>query len=323
MTSVATVTLNPALDQTLWIPGFTADAVNRVERESIRPGGKGVNVAARLAELGVDVAATGVLGSDNASPFEALMADRGIDDRFLRRPGATRTGVKIVDPVGDRTTDINFPGETPDSQLLAQLEDHVSALAGSASWIVLAGSLPPGVPTDLYRRLIEVAHERGASVVLDTSGEALRLAVDAGPDVVKPNGRELEELVGRSLTDTGDVLTAVSELRDRGLDTVVVSLGADGALFCRGDLVVHAAPLPVSVVSTVGAGDAMVAGIVAGRLRHLTLEALASFATACAAAAITSLDVRLDRGRVDALAATVQVSSSTHRAHQSQVQGES
>ena len=152
MTAVVTVTVNPALDQTLWIPGFAAARVNRVEREVVRPGGKGVNVAARLAELGVSVAATGLLGNDNAAPFVALMADRGIEDGFVRQPGATRTGVKIVDPVGDRTTDINFPGEPPDARSLVDLEDRVSALAGGASFgagsTKSSGSVPAasGVP---------------------------------------------------------------------------------------------------------------------------------------------------------------------------------
>lgn len=307
MTAVVTVTVNPALDQTLWIPGFAAARVNRVEREVVRPGGKGVNVAARLAELGVSVAATGLLGNDNAAPFVALMADRGIEDGFVRQPGATRIGVKIVDPVGDRTTDINFPGEPPDARSLVDLEDRVSALAGGASWIVLAGSLPPGVPTDLYRRLIEVAHERGASVALDTSGEALRRAVEARPDLIKPNEHELEDLVGRRLDRPDDVLDAARELADFGLEFAVVSMGAQGALFCRRDLLVHAAPLQVPVASTVGAGDAMVAGVIAARLGHLPLHAVAAFATACSASAISAVDARLDRGAVETLATTVHV----------------
>lgn len=305
---VVTVTVNPAVDQTLWIPGFAVDAVNRVEREATRPGGKGVNVAARLAELGVGVAATGVLGIDNAPAFETFLADRGVIDRFVRRPGSTRTGIKIVDPEGDRTTDINFGGETPGAAALAEVEDRVSQLAATARWVVLAGSLPPGVPADLYHRLIEVAHERGASVALDTSGAALRTAIVARPDLVKPNEHELAELLGRSIDGDGAIVEAARELLAAGISTVVVSRGAAGASFVTERAACAAAPLAATVTSTVGAGDAMVAGMVAGLLAHRPLREVASLATACAAMAISALDPRLDAAAVEALARTVQIS---------------
>lgn len=305
--SVVTVTVNPALDHTVWVPGFRAGEVNRVENEARRAGGKGVNVAARLAELGVGVAATGVLGAENASPFESLMADRGIVDRFVRRGGSTRTSIKVVDAEGERTTDINFPGAPVDAAALTALEDCVGDLAGKASWLVLAGSLPPGAPADLYRRLVEVAHERGAAVALDASGDALTEAVGALPDLIKPNLRELEGLVGRPLVDPADVAEAARELQASGIGLVVVSLGGDGALFCGPDETLVASALPVQVVSTVGAGDAMVAGIVWAVLGHRPLAEIAAVATACSAGAISGADARLDPTTVEAVAATVAV----------------
>lgn len=302
---VLTVTVNPAVDHTLWIPGFSAGVVNRVERENLRAGGKGVNVAARLAQLGITVAATGVIGRDNAHPFESLFDSLAIADHFLRRDGTTRTGIKIVDPTDSETTDINFGGTALDTATATQLEGLVADLAAAGGWVVLAGSLPPNSPTDLYGRLTQIAHDHGASVAVDTSGPALAAALDARPDLIKPNDHELAELVGRPLNDETDIIAAARDLVDQGITNVIVSMGADGALFCNTDGVVHAGVAPVEVVSTVGAGDSMVAGTIAGLLDGLTPEATLAFATACSALAISAVDATLTRDAVERLAATI------------------
>ena len=284
---VVAVTPNPALDWTLTIPGFTAGAVDRVTAQRTRAGGKGVNVAARLAAHGHRVAATGFLGRDNAALFEALLADLGIEDRFVRLDGATRVGIKIVDPDGAETTDVNFPGLAPDDTELLALDDTLAALAAAgARWAVLAGSLPPGVPATFYADATRVLREAGCRVALDTSGDALRHAIDARPQLVKPNVHELEALVGTSLPTRELVLGAARELVRRGVALVVVSMGADGALFVREGEAVLAVPPAVAVGSTVGAGDAMVAGTVSGLLRGLSLGEVARLATAFSVAAI-------------------------------------
>ncbi len=291
---VVTVTANPSVDHTLRVPGFRAGEVNRVVAEDRSPGGKGVNVAAALRVLGVEVDATGFLGAENAAPFEAFFAAEGIGDRFLRVPGATRTGIKIVDDRAGTTTDVNFPGVGPGPEGVERLAEAVGELAVGAAWVVLSGSLPPGVPADLYARLTAAAHWGGAAVAVDTSGPALAAAIPAGPDLVKPNAEELEELAGRRLPDTGARLAAVAELRAAGVARVVVSLGAEGALFVAGDEAVLARPPAVTVASTVGAGDATVAGTVAGLLRGEPLAGVAALATACGATAVSGIGPRLD-----------------------------
>ena len=285
--AVVTVTPNPALDWTLTIPGFAAGAVNRVTAQRTRAGGKGVNVAARLAAHGHRVAATGFLGRDNAAPFEALLADLGIEDRFVRVDGATRVGIKIVDPDGGGTTDVNFPGLAPDDTELLALDDTLAALgATGVRWAVLAGSLPPGVPPTFHADAARVLRAAGCRVAVDTSGDALRHAVEAGPHVVKPNVHELESLVGEPLPTRAAVLGAARELLRRGVELAVVSMGAEGALFVRDGEAVLAVPPRVAVGSTVGAGDAMVAGTVSGLLRGLSLGETARLATAFSVAAI-------------------------------------
>lgn len=305
--SVVTVTPNPALDQTVWIPGFTAGEVNRVEREETSPGGKGVNVAAFLASFGIPVAATGFLGRANAPLFEDFLAARGIGSSFLPVSGATRTGIKIVDEKAGTTTDINFPGFAVTGADLDRLEQAVRRLAAAGRWIVLAGSLPRDAPAHTYRDLADAVHGAGGSVALDTSGAALTEALPARPDLVKPNRAELEELVGRPLPDRAALQAAAGELAAAGVGTVVVSLGAEGALFVRDGEAVFATPPPVPVVSTVGAGDAMVAGTVLGTLRTLPLPEVAALATACSAVVIGRVGPHLDPDDVRETGAAVVV----------------
>ena len=304
---VVTVTANPAVDQTVWIPGFRAGEVNRVRRQEVTAGGKGVNVAAFLAAFGIETLATGFLGTSNAGLFEDFLAERGIEERFVRVHGTTRTGVKIVDDEAGTTTDINFPGFDVPGERVSDLETFVASVTRPDGWIVLSGSLPPGAPADLYARLSAGAREAGMRVAVDTSGPPLAEAVRTTPDLLKPNREELEELAGRPLEDREALAGAARELVDAGISTVVVSLGGEGALFVRAGEAVFAAPPPVTVASTVGAGDAMVAGTIAGTLRDLPLAGVAALATATAATKIGRVGPYLDSAAAEAASKTVAV----------------
>jgi 1-phosphofructokinase len=285
---IFTLTLNPAIDRTVRITDFKVGAVNRVEQANDRAGGKGINVAATLAGLGHAVTALGFLGRDNAEVFTTFFARLGIEDRCLRLPGATRVGIKIFDPLLGETTDINFPGLPPAGADLATLRAQLACLGDSGSWCVLAGSLPPGVAPELYAEFIRMLKARGVRAVVDTSGEALRAALRGAPDIIKPNQHELEVLVGCSLPTEAAVIGSARELVAGGVRLVVVSRGAAGACFVTADEVVVARPPAVKVGSTVGAGDAMVAGVVAAQLRGASLAETARHATACSLAVLTA-----------------------------------
>ncbi len=282
---IATVTLNPAVDLTVSVPNFRAGQVNRAQSSQADPGGKGVNVASWLADYGCAVAVTGFLGSENDQIFRQLFQQKQIDDRFVRIAGSTRTGIKVVDPLTQSTTDINFPGQTPCEADLAQLTAIVEALAADHDWLVFSGSIPAGAPLSTYRDLINRVVDK--NVLLDTSGEAFRQAMQATPTIIKPNVDELGEYLGRPLESESAILAAAHEFLQRGVQTVVVSMGKQGALFVEAGEAVHAAPPVVVVKSTVGAGDAMVAGIVAGKSRGLSLAECARLATAFSLDAIT------------------------------------
>jgi 1-phosphofructokinase len=273
-----TITLNPAIDTTLVIPHFAAGQVNRVTRTYHQAGGKGVNVAATLAGHGFKTAVTGFLGRDNEDLFQAFFAQRGLGNFFLPVPGKTREGLKIVDPEQHRTTDVNFPGFTLGPDDFGALVARVGELT-ACPWFVMSGSLPPSVPVWAYRDLIRRVKAAGCRVVLDTSGEAFGAALEAVPQVIKPNRHELAAFLGRPLSDRDSVCREARGLLDRGIEMVVVSMDEDGALFITRDEALCVRPPRVKVNSTVGAGDAMVAGIVAAQLRGLTLSESARLAT--------------------------------------------
>ena len=313
---VVTVALNPALDQTIEVADLRLGAVNRALRMQVDVGGKAVNVASCLSDFGINAAVTGQIGRDNAALFEELFQRKKIANHCCYLDGLTRINSKLVDTVSGETTDLNMPGPefTPAAatELLEQLLQRLDALVQHAPWIVLSGSLPPGMPVDVYATIIQRVQAAGGSVVLDTSGASLQAGLAAGPRIVKPNRHELAELVGRpldtleSLVATGRELLAGSS----ALELVAVSMGGDGALFLTRKQALRALPARVRVSSTVGAGDAMVAGLVAAQLEGLSLADVARLATAFAAAKLTRLGPHLPRpAEVRTLARQIGVAS--------------
>lgn len=290
---IATVTLNPTIDQTVFIPNFRAGEVNRVTQTQFDPGGKGVNVAWYLADYGFPISVTGFLGEENTQIFEGLFTRKKIEDRFVRIDGRTRSNIKIVDEVKQETTDINFAGQAPTGPDIQALLQLVDTMTEDCVWFVLAGSIPAGCPVEIYRELVELIKTRGRAVALDTSGEALRLALPAGPNLVKPNIDELQELAGRALETEAAVIEAARNWLAYGIETVIVSMGAEGALFVAAAEVILAQPPQVTVKSTVGAGDAMVSGTVAGQSRGASLAECARLGTAFSLSAISRVGAGL------------------------------
>ena len=286
---IATVTLNPAIDQTVRADHFRPNTVNYAQSMQFDAGGKGINVASFLTDAGYSVAVTGFLGQQNAEIFEQFLASKHIDDQLVRIPGSTRIGVKIVDEANQQTTDINMPGLPPPAEALDTLLETMKHLAGSCDWFVLSGTLPPGVPATTYATIITQLKGDGRQVALDTSRDALREGVLAGPSIVKPNVDELQQLTGQSLPDEVALEQAARHLLDGGIRLVVISLGERGAMFVDASSTLLATPPAVMVKSTVGAGDAMVAGLIAGQVQGLSLTNCARLATAFSLGAITSV----------------------------------
>lgn len=265
---IITVTLNPAIDQTVGLTQLRHGEVNIARSVAQSPGGKGVNVASCLADWGgAEVIATGILGQDNAGPFEALFRAKGIGDRFVRQPGATRVNIKIVSADDGATTDINLPGCPVAADTFARWLDHLDDLSGNGRLVALSGSLPGGLDDDCYATLLARLAGRGARVALDTSGNALirALSGDCLPYCIKPNRHELEQWSGRPLPTVEDIVAEARALIRRGIGQVVVSLAERGALFADAEGAWLATPPPIRPASSVGAGDALLAGWLAAR----------------------------------------------------------
>jgi 1-phosphofructokinase family hexose kinase len=285
-TRIVTVTMNPAIDLACTVPGFAAGAVNRVAGYQSDAAGKGVNIAGLLRKFGLPVTVTGFLGTENARIFEKRFSDLGMADEFVRVPGETRIGIKVLDSESKSTTDINFPGLAPDAGHMDRLAETVERLSGEAAIVVIAGSLPVGVAPESVGRLIQVIKAQGAKAVVDTSGPALASAVSATPWLIKPNDDELAELVGRPMESLDDLVAEARRMNEKGIATVAVSLGARGAVFVEGGQALLSRPPRIEAVSTVGAGDAMIGGLVAGMALGLPLEERVRQATALAAATV-------------------------------------
>jgi 1-phosphofructokinase len=290
---IATVTLNPAIDQTVRVDNFRSNRVNRAQEIRFDASGKGVNVASFLADYGHDIAVTGYLGQANVDIFEQFFASKGIDDCFVRIPGNTRINVKVVDEVNQQTTDINMPGQTPPQEALNTLLETIEQLANSCEWFVLSGSLPPHVPTTIYATIITQLKRQKKHIILDTSGEALREGIQAGPTIVKPNTEELQHLIGQALTSEAEIQQAAHQLLNEDIELVVVSMGRQGAILVEQAATLIATPPEVTVKKTFGAGDAMVAGLVTSLIQGLSLADCGRLATAFSVGAIAHLSYNL------------------------------
>jgi 1-phosphofructokinase len=246
------------------------------------PGGKGVNVARALTAAGLDTIAVLPSGRAPGGRLNGLLDLHGVRAATVIIDGATRTNITVVEPDGT-TTKINEVGPVLSEAEVAQLADTVVTLAAEASWVVSCGSLPAGMPDDFHAEIVRRTRRTGVRVAVDASDAPLRAACAAKPDLIKPNHEELAELVGRPLHSLGDVLGAARELRAAGVGAVLVSLGAGGALLVEDSGEYHAVSAPVVVRSTVGAGDATLAGFLTagGAGPDALRQAVAYGAAAC------------------------------------------
>jgi tagatose 6-phosphate kinase len=274
---ILVVSLNPALDVTHHVPGVDWSGVNRPRQVTVAPGGKGLNVARTLRALGCDVLVTGLAGGVTGEAVTTGLDEAGVASRFTPVAGETRRTFAVVDTRNHDTALFNEPGPAVS---VGEYHEFLVLYEESLAWcaaVVLAGSLPPGLPEDTYAGLAARAAAAAVPVVLDAGGTALRHGAAAGPAIVKPNLAELQDAVRRPLSGRAATARAAGELRDAGAGAVVVSLGGDGLLAVTGDGTWHAAPPGWVRGNPTGAGDAVVAGLAHGlvlgrpwaeRLRH-------------------------------------------------------
>ncbi|HGS4723827.1 TPA: 1-phosphofructokinase [Vibrio cholerae] len=306
---VVTITLNPALDLTGSVNQLNVGSVSLVRQSSLHAAGKGVNVAKVLSELGAQVTVTGFLGRDNQELFCQLFEQLGVQDAFIRIAGATRINVKLVEQSG-AVSDINFPGIQVTEADIEAFEATLQRLAQDHDYFVLAGSLPQGISPQRCAGWIAQLRSMNKKVLFDSSRDALLAGLDAKPWLIKPNDEELSQWCGRELTTLTDCQQAAVELAQKQIENIVISMGAEGVMWLHENQWLHAKPPKMPVVSTVGAGDTLVAGLCWGHMQRMEKESLLRFATALSALAVTQVGVGLgDREQLNTLQQQIQVSA--------------
>jgi len=285
MSKIITVTLNPAVDRELSVEAIEYDRVLRATDWRVDFGGKGFNVSRMLKSLGADSIALGFAGGKSGEILQAGLESLGIRTDFVWVTGETRTNVSIVTEDPDHYIKVNEPGPTISLPEQESLLDKVANLAQPESWWVLAGSLPPGIPSDFYFRLIRIIQKTGAKVVLDTSGDALVHGCQAAPYLIKPNEVELKMLTNMPITDYSHLLTAALTLQSAGIPNILVSMSKKGAfLKTEQDAYIIRSP-SIQERNPIGAGDSMVGGLVWGLSQDLAIADAARWGVACGAAA--------------------------------------
>ena len=281
---IITVTLNPSLDRTIELDRLAQGSVQRVTAARLDPGGKGVNVARALLANGVPTRAVLPVAGIEGAQLVSLLEHEGVDVAVVPVLGHTRSNITIAEADGT-VTKLNEPGASLGADDLEALAREVLAAASPDSWVVLCGSLPPGLRAEAYAALTRRFVTAGLHVVVDTSGPAFRAAVAVGPELVKPNAEELSEAVGRRLGSQAEVIAAAREFQVRGAQTVLVSLGAAGAILVDEAVMVGTSPVD-DPRSAVGAGDAFLAGFLAGRYHGASRREAFAQALAWGAAAV-------------------------------------
>lgn len=284
---IITVTLNPAVDKTAISPGFSVDHVNRLGGIRLDAGGKGINASKVIQKLGGVSIAMGFLGGATGTFVERSLEEMGIDVDFVRVPGETRTNLKVVDPVNGTYTDLNEPGPEIDAAAVTEFETLLLSRAAPGDTVLLAGSVPAGMPDNIYAVWTNRLKSRGVCVAADLDGERLRQVIAEKPWLIKPNDEELRQLLKLPDMEISTLAAAAEALCRDGVENVVVSLGARGALFAGKEGILLAKGPKVTVKSTVGAGDTVTAAMIFAHESGISLPEAARLAVGAATAKVT------------------------------------
>lgn len=287
---VATITLNPAYDLVGLSTPIELGEVNRVTTAGFHAAGKGINVAKVLKSLGIDVTVGGFLGKENQDGFQKEFSEAGIANRFQMVEGRTRINVKLTEPNG-KVTDFNFSGFEITKQDWTRFVNDTLSWAGQFDMICVSGSVPPSIDLNDFTAWMKRLRSECMCLIFDSSREAFVAGLKALPWLVKPNHHELEIWAGRPLPELSDVVQAAHELRQQGIAHVVISLGEQGAMWVNASGAWMAKPPKCDVVSTVGAGDSMVGGLIYGLMMRQTSEHTLRLATAISALAVSQTNV--------------------------------
>lgn len=286
---IFTLTMNPALDKTIYVDEVKVHALNRLHHVLVDAGGKGINVSKTIKELGYESTAYGLLGGYSGAFIRDILSKLQLEAHMIDTLYETRTNIKLIDK-NRCLTELNEDGMKIPDQCVEQLRNDLLKEVKEKDIVVISGSVPQGVDKHFYGELVKTLKEKQASVILDADGELLKYGIEAGPDVITPNKQEMCDYlhVDTTISDE-ELIKRSSKLFDKGINLIVISKGEEGSLFLSktyGNIKGNA--LNVEVHSSVGAGDAMTAGIACALEDNMDYEQLIRLSIACSGGAVMS-----------------------------------
>ena len=301
---IYTITLNPSLDYVVEVKDFHMGAVNRTAGEAIMPGGKGINVSLMLKELGCESVATGFLAGFTGAEIRRLLSERDLPDNFLfLKNGFSRVNVKLRCA---EETELNGAGPFVSAEEKESLLGWLAQTVSNGDTIVLSGSVPRSLPSDIYGEMIRRISSENVRVVADVAGNLLKEILSYRPFLIKPNHHELGELFGCQIESRDEAVFYARKLQAKGAENVMVSLAADGAVLVTEDSVFYAEAPKGRLVNSVGAGDSSVAGFLSGWLASKDPMQALSLAVAAGSATAFSEGIG-EKSMIDSLLGQVKV----------------
>lgn len=305
---ILTVTMNAAIDKRYVVAGAKNGEVNRVLTCTPTPGGKGLNVSKPAVIAGAEVAATGLAGGHAGDYIMEGLKSLGIRNEFYRLEKESRTCINIWDKDTCEQTEFLEPGFTVSREEYAGFLEKYRSLVSEADVVALSGSVPSGLDENTYPELIQIAKAAGKKVILDTSGRLLQKGISAKPDMIKPNIDEIRSLTGKECMSEKELLEAAADIQKGGVETVIVSLGAGGAVAVCSEGVYRARVPKIEAVNSVGCGDSMIAGFALGfenwvktgkRNMEEILREASAMSTAAALGEETGFFLQKDKKRIE------------------------
>jgi len=279
---IGTITLNPCVDKTLVIDGFTYGGMNRVSNKRADISGKGINVSIVLTQMDIPVKTLGINYNDGSQVLMEELKKVGIKYEAIMVEGVLRENVKVMDTQTCITTELNQKGDFVDVDKLKQFEKLLDSYLKKLDILVVTGSVPQGVESDYYLKLVEKANAKGVKVILDAEGEFLLKGIEGNPYLIKPNLYEFETAFGLQGNDIKDVLKICRNIIDKGVSVVCVSMGSEGALIANREEAYISRPTKLNIKSTQGAGDSLVAGICMAIEEGLSISEMLCYGVATA-----------------------------------------
>ena len=309
---IATITLNPTLDRTISVHGLVLDEANRWTNLRLYAGGKGIDVSRAIHDMGGKTIAYGFIGGDTGRTVEILLDEEGVPYSFTPIERETRTNFIITDTKTFKQTRIYAPGPHISKKELERFKQKLGRIEPRPELMVIGGSVPPGVPVNIYYNIVTGCRNSKIRCILDSDGQWLREGIKAKPFLIKPNVREAGELLNTELATEEAVTKATLDLVEMGVEIGVISRGKDGLIAATKNNIVKAVPPPVKVVSAVGAGDCTIAGLALKLAYGEPLIEACRLAAALGSAAVLTPGTELShRADVEELLPQIKVSETT------------